>query len=68
MVDALKNAGPAQLSRIDLKEACSRFAAPGLTLEDVLTTESTIPFAGYQIGVYQPKVAVEPPIKPYARK
>jgi len=67
VVDALEHAGPAKLSRIDLADACSRFAAPGLTLDDVLATEQTIPFAGYQIIVYNPKVTTEPPIKAYAK-
>lgn len=68
VIDALKHAGPAKLKRINLDDACSRFAAPGLTLADVLDIEATIPFAAYQIVVYNPKVLVEPAIKAYASK
>ncbi|KAK8043117.1 hypothetical protein PG994_013600 [Apiospora phragmitis] len=32
--------GPSGLGRVDVEEVCSRYAAPGLTLEDVLDTDS----------------------------
>ena len=68
VTDALSHNGPADLSRINLAEACATPFAPGLTTADVLDTESTIPFAVYQIAVYNPKVLTEPPIKKYARR
>ncbi|PPJ50314.1 hypothetical protein CBER1_06439 [Cercospora berteroae] len=65
--DAIVNGGPARLDRIDTRLACSQFAAPGLTLADILATEALIPIAGAAIVAYPEKVANEPPIRAYAR-
>ncbi|KAK4617897.1 hypothetical protein CLAFUW4_11913 [Fulvia fulva] len=67
-VDAIQNPGPGQLSRVDAKLACSQFAAPGLSLPDVLATEAKIPIAAAAIIAFLPKSATEPPIKAYAQK
>jgi hypothetical protein len=40
-MDALQHGGPGVLSRIDVAEACSQIVAPGLDLNDFLSTEST---------------------------
>lgn len=65
--DAFTHPGPADLSRIDVNSVCSNYLAPGLDLEDFLTTESTIPGAGAAILAFKHKIFSEPPIKPYAR-
>lgn len=67
-VDAIKNEGPGQLSRINATEACTQFAAPGLSLNDVLATHALIPIAAFNILAYPEKVANEPQIKPYAQR
>lgn len=65
-VDALKYPGPGQTSRIDLDTVCEYYATPGLSLDDVLATEGTIPVALVSIALYLPKVGTEPPIRSYA--
>ena len=66
-VDALTQGGPAQLSRINATYQCEQLATPGLSLADILATEALIPEAGFAILAYEPKVASEPPIMPYAQ-
>lgn len=68
VADALTHDGPGQLSRINTTLECSRFAAPGLSIEDVLDTYAAIPIAAVAIIAYLPKVASEPPIMAYAQK
>lgn len=65
--DALTHKGPANLKRINLKEVCSTYLAPGLNLQDFLTTESTIPIAGLSILLYPGKMFGEPAIRSFAR-
>ncbi|KAF2668083.1 alpha/beta-hydrolase [Microthyrium microscopicum] len=65
-VDALTHDGPGSLSRIDLPTVCAQPIAPGLDLNDFLLNESTSIFALLAISEYNPKVAVEPPLKSYA--
>lgn len=65
-VDAIKNAGPGQLSRINVAYQCAQFAAPGLSLSDILATEALIPIAAASILAFEPKTAFEPPIMAYA--
>lgn len=67
-VDALKNPGPGALSSVNVEEECSKFAADGLSLADILATHALIPLAAANILAFQPKVAKEPPIKAYAQK
>ncbi|GAB7338950.1 hypothetical protein MBLNU457_5623t1 [Dothideomycetes sp. NU457] len=65
-MDALKNGGPGQLSRVDTASLCQMYASPGLTLEDILVTENAILVAGIALVAGTPKLSVEPPISPYA--
>jgi hypothetical protein len=65
--DALANPGPAQLARVDVTEACSEFAARGITLPDVLATYANLPIAAVAIARFTPKSEGEPPIMPYAQ-
>jgi hypothetical protein len=67
-VDAIKNGGPGQLSRIDTEKACNSFAADGLSLPDILATYALIPIAAVNIIAFPEKTATEPPIKAYAFK
>jgi len=67
-VDAIKNGGPAQLSRVDTEKLCNQFAADGLSLPDIFATYALIPIAAFNIIAFQPKTATEPPIKAYAQK
>ncbi|KAF2217275.1 hypothetical protein CERZMDRAFT_109038 [Cercospora zeae-maydis SCOH1-5] len=64
--DAIVNGGPGRLSRVDTELACAQFAAPGLSLADILATSAVIPIAAAAIVAYPEKVADEPPIMPYA--
>lgn len=66
-VDALTHGSAADLSRINATAACEMFAAPGLSLADIFATEAVIPIAVFDILAYEPKVASEPPIMPYAQ-
>lgn len=66
--DALVNGGPGQLSRIDVTAECQKIVPDGLSLEDVLETEATIPIAAVYIEAYPDKVTTEPAIMPYAQK
>lgn len=67
-VDALTHDGPGELSRINATQECERFAADGLSLEDIFATYALIPLAAFNILAYEPKVDTEPPIMPYAQK
>lgn len=62
------NGGPGQLTRIDVDGECQKIVADGLSLEDVLATEATIPIAAVYIETYPNKVVAEPAIMPYAQK
>lgn len=68
-VDALTHPGPANLARVDLTSVCSLFAAPGLSLADVIETESTIPIAAAAILVTPQRMIFpsEPAISAYAK-
>lgn len=65
-MDALKNGGPGQLSRVDTASLCQMYASPGLTLEDILVTENAILVAGIALVAGTPKLSVEPTVSPYA--
>ncbi|SMR61786.1 unnamed protein product [Zymoseptoria tritici ST99CH_3D1] len=67
-MDALTNPGSASLARVNAEQACAQFAAPGITLPDIFNTYAQLPIAALAIIAYQPKVADEPPIMPYAQK
>jgi hypothetical protein len=45
---------------------CGAVVAPGLSMDDVIETESLIPLIVLNILSYLPKVFGEPAIKPYA--
>ena len=66
--DALVNGGPGQLSRINVTDECQKVVPDGLSLEDVLATEATIPIAALYIATYPNKTLTEPAIAPYAQK
>lgn len=65
--DALTHKGPGQPSRLDLESVCSTDMTPGLTLQDFLETEATIPFAAFQIFAFPTKVVSEPAVRGYAQ-
>jgi hypothetical protein len=67
-VDAIKNGGPGQLSRVDTNFQCNQLATPGLSLPDILATYALIPIAAFNILAFPEKSAGEPPIKSYAQK
>jgi hypothetical protein len=48
-VDALQNWGPGSLDRIDVAEVCSQIVAPGLGLDDLLSTESKFDFCSSEV-------------------
>ncbi|RDA84079.1 hypothetical protein CP532_0478, partial [Ophiocordyceps camponoti-leonardi (nom. inval.)] len=64
--DAIANGGPGRLSRIDLNQVCSTYLAPGLGLENLLSTQNFLISAAVRVIPYLPKSLVEPAIKPYA--
>lgn len=66
-VDALTNPGPGDINRLNKDTVCGSLLAPGLTLDDFLATESTIPIAAILLLV-QPAgtVTSEPAIMSYA--
>lgn len=64
--DAMMHDGPGQVSRLNLKEVCSTYLAPGLGLDDLLVTENSILLGGFAMFLYQPKPFQEPSIKSYA--
>lgn len=66
-VDALTHPGPGQLSRVNAAQQCEKFAADGLSLEDILATYALIPEAAVNILAFEPKTNTEPPIMPYAQ-
>jgi hypothetical protein len=65
-VDAIKNGGPAQLSRVDTNFQCNQVATPGLSLPDIFATYALIPIAVSNVLAFPEKSAGEPPIKSYA--
>lgn len=65
-MDALKNGGPGQVSRINVQETCSQITTPGLGLSDVLLTENTIVIAAVNILTFPQKVNTEPAVMSYA--
>ncbi|KAK8052324.1 hypothetical protein PG993_003709 [Apiospora rasikravindrae] len=68
IVDALSHSGePGSLSRVDVADLCSHYAAPGLTLEDVLATAGLIPIALGLMLTSPDKRLIEPPILSYAK-
>lgn len=66
-VDAIKNGGPGQLSRVDSSKLCNQFAADGLSLPDIFATYGVVPLAAVAV-LESPKTMTEPPIKAYAQK
>ena len=64
--DALVNGGPAQAGRIGLEELCPLYTTPGLDVQDVLSTEATIPQAAINLLLFEPKLLYEPAIRTYA--
>jgi hypothetical protein len=68
-VDALRNGGPAQISRLNKATVCANAVYPGLDLVDVIETESLIPLAAVNILEYIERlmgVYTEPKVKAYA--
>lgn len=64
VVDALTHVGPGSFQRV--LSSCQDIVAPGLSLSDVIETESLIPLALLNIFSYLPKVGTEPKIASYA--
>jgi hypothetical protein len=67
IVDALQNAGPGSLDRINVNSVCSSYAAPGLDLDDVIATTALIPIAGVLLLAFPDRRLAEPALKAYAR-
>lgn len=67
IVDALQHPGTTgQVSRINRKQVCADYAAPGLNLDDVLATSGLIPVAGVLLLAFPEKRLTEPPLRAYA--
>ena len=69
VVDALRNGGPGQISRLNKAAVCANAVYPGLDLVDVIETESIIPLAAVNILEYIENlmgVNKEPTVKAYA--
>ena len=64
VVDALTHEGPGKFARV--ARQCGELVAAGLSLFDVIQTESLIPIAVMNIAAYEPKVASEPALRAYA--
>lgn len=67
-MDALKSGKNANVNNINTTAQCAKFAADGISFEDILATEATIPIAGLNIASYPMPVGPEPTIKAYAKK
>jgi len=66
-VDALTNPGPGDINRLNKDMVCGSLLPPGLTLTDLLATESTIPIAAVLLLLGPAGfVTSEPPIRSYA--
>lgn len=65
--DALTHPGPGLTSRLDLTSLCAEYATTGLSVEDVLATESVFVVQTYDLFSYPGKVFVKPPLMPYAQ-
>jgi hypothetical protein len=66
IVDALTNAGPGQLSRINVASVCNNIIAPGLDLDDYISTLGLIPIAGVGLLAYPDRRTEEPALRGYA--
>jgi hypothetical protein len=64
VTDALTHTGPGSFSRVE--DQCGNIVSPGISLSDVIETESLIPLAALNIFSYMPKITTEPAIKSYA--
>ncbi|CAI6336773.1 unnamed protein product [Periconia digitata] len=68
-IDALRNGGPAQTSRIDLAAVCQQAVYPSLDLGDVIASEATIPTGAINILeniMNGDAVYTEPALRKYA--
>ena len=63
VVDALTNARPGRVERLDLKKACAKSTTTGFS---ALGTESGMYIAGGNILAYDKKTTSEPEVRPYA--
>ena len=66
--ESLKKGKNAQLSDIDTAVECQKLVADGISLNDVLGTETAVAIALLNILAAPPRVFEEPRIKDYARK
>ncbi|KAF2124519.1 alpha/beta-hydrolase [Dothidotthia symphoricarpi CBS 119687] len=66
IVDALTHDGPGSLSRINKASVCSTYAAPGLVVDDVISTSGLIPIALVLLLAYPDKRTAEPALRSYA--
>ena len=64
VVDALQHDGPGNFQRVEGQ--CADAAAPGISLSDVIVTESLIPLVVLNVFSYLPKVGNEPALRSYA--
>lgn len=65
--DALTHDGPGEAGRIGLQDLCGLAVTEGLNVNDVLSTEATIPQAAVNFLLYFPKLIQEPGLRSYAR-
>lgn len=66
MKDAMANAGPGRVDRLDLNSVCAPYLTPGLGLGDFLVTENSIVIAGLNVLLGQPRTKVEPALQAFA--
>ena len=66
IIDALTNDGPGEPSRAINSTVCEMSIAPGLTLENVVGTESLLVVGAVLTLSYEPKVYTEPALMSYA--
>jgi len=52
-IDALKHPGPGRTNRLDLNSICNQVASPGLSVSDIIATESKLAFdIGARVRVF----------------
>ncbi|KAF2223169.1 hypothetical protein BDZ85DRAFT_296354 [Elsinoe ampelina] len=66
--DAMANAGPGRVERVDVRGLCGGYLAEGLGLGEFLVTENAVVVAGLNLLVGQPRTTREPELLAFARE